>query len=378
MAIWNEEHQMFRDAMRQFVSAEIVPHYDQWEKDGIVAREAWLKAGAMGFLSMDVPEQYGGMGVDDFRFHAIVIEELSRANCNSIGFAIHTDMSVPYILRLGTEEQKRRWLPDAVDGTGIVAIAMTEPNAGSDLRGIRTTAVRDGGDFVINGQKTFISNGILADRVVVFAKTDPDSGSRGMSLFVVERGMDGFERGRNLEKAGLHAQDTAELYFDNVRVSADHLLGELGQGFFYLMHGLPRERLALAIGGLANAEAAFEWTLMYVKERTAFGRPIGKFQHSRFAMAEMKTELTIARTFIDACIMALVEGSLSAEKAAMAKYWITDLQNRVVDQCLQLHGGYGYMEEYPIARAWRDARVQRIYGGTNEIMKEVIGRSLGL
>ncbi|MCO5184697.1 MAG: acyl-CoA dehydrogenase family protein [Anaerolineae bacterium] len=378
MAIWNEEHQMFRDAMRQFVSAEIVPHYDQWEKDGIVAREAWLKAGAMGFLSMDVPEQYGGMGVDDFRFHAIVIEELSRANCNSIGFAIHTDMSVPYILRLGTEEQKRRWLPDAVDGTGIVAIAMTEPNAGSDLRGIRTTAVRDGGDFVINGQKTFISNGILADRVVVFAKTDPDSGSRGMSLFVIERGMDGFERGRNLEKAGLHAQDTAELYFDNVRVSADHLLGELGQGFFYLMHGLPRERLALAIGGLANAEAAFEWTLMYVKERTAFGRPIGKFQHSRFAMAEMKTELTIARTFIDACIMALVEGSLSAEKAAMAKYWITDLQNRVVDQCLQLHGGYGYMEEYPIARAWRDARVQRIYGGTNEIMKEVIGRSLGL
>lgn len=378
MAIWNEEHQMFRDAMRQFVSAEIVPHYDQWEKDGIVAREAWLKAGAMGFLSMDVPEQYGGMGVDDFRFHAIVIEELSRANCNSIGFAIHTDMAVPYILRLGTEEQKRRWLPGAVDGTGIVAIAMTEPNAGSDLRGIRTTAVRDGGDFVINGQKTFISNGILADRVVVFAKTDPDSGSRGMSLFVVERGMDGFERGRNLEKAGLHAQDTAELYFDNVRVSAEHLLGELGQGFFYLMHGLPRERLALAIGGLANAEAAFEWTLMYVKERTAFSRPIGKFQHSRFAMAEMKTELTIARTFIDACIMALVEGSLSAEKAAMAKYWVTDLQNRVVDQCLQLHGGYGYMEEYPIARAWRDARVQRIYGGTNEIMKEVIGRSLGL
>lgn len=378
MPIWNEEHQMFCEALRQFVSAEITPHYDQWEKDGIVAREAWLKAGAMGFLSMDVPETYGGLGVDDFRFHAIVSEELARASCNGVGFAIHTDMSVPYILRHGNDEQKRRWLPGAVDGTGIVAIAMTEPNAGSDLRGIRTTAIRDGDDFIINGQKTFISNGILADRVVVFAKTDPDAGSRGMSLFVVERGMDGFERGRNLEKAGLHAQDTAELYFDNVRVSAENLLGELGQGFFYLMHGLPRERLALAIGGMANAEAAFEWTLAYVKERTAFGRPIGAFQHSRFAMAEMKTELTIARTFVDDCIVALVEKRLSAEKAAMAKYWVTDLQNRVVDQCLQLHGGYGYMEEYPIARAWRDARVQRIYGGTNEIMKEVIGRSLGL
>jgi acyl-CoA dehydrogenase len=378
MTIWNEEHKMFREAFRQFVSAEITPNYDQWEKDGIVAREAWLKAGEMGFLSMDVPEAYGGMEVDDYRFHAIVSEELARANCNGVGFAIHTDMSVPYILRHGSAAQKQRWLPGAIDGTGIVAIAMTEPNAGSDLRGIRATAVRDGDDYIINGQKTFISNGILADRIVVFAKTDPDAGSRGMSLFVVERGMAGFERGRNLEKAGLHAQDTAELYFDNVRVSAENLLGEPGQGFYALMHGLPRERLSLAIAGIANAEAAFEWTLDYVKERTAFGQPIGKFQHSRFAMAEMKTELTIARTFIDDCIMALVEGMLSAEKAAMAKYWVTDLQNRVVDKCLQLHGGYGYMEEYPIARAWRDARVQRIYGGTNEIMKEVIGRSLGI
>lgn len=372
------EQQMLREAVRQFAAAEIAPFYDGWEREGIVSRDVWRAAGNAGLLCFDVPEAYGGSGMADFRPSAIVIEELARLNYNSIGFAIHSEMAVPYILRHGNAAQQARWLPELAAGAKIAAIAMSEPGTGSDLASIRTTALPDGDGFVLNGQKTFISNGILSDIVVVVAKTDPDGGARGVSLFVVERGMDGFTRGRNLEKVGLHAQDTAELFFDNVRVPADNLLGDLGQGFYYLMQGLPRERLALALGGQANAEAVFEWTLAYVKERTAFGRPIGKFQNSRFRMAEMRTELALGRAFLEQCIDALGAGRLTAETAAMAKYWITDMQWRIVDQCLQLHGGYGYMEEYPVARAWRDARAQRIYGGTNEIMKEVIGRSLGL
>ncbi len=376
------EQIMFRNALRHFVEKEIVPHYEEWEQAGIVPRSIWEAAGALGFLGMDVPEDYGGMGETDFRFSAIVAEELARAGAQGVGFSVHTDMSVPYLTRLGTDAQKARWLPGAVDGTGIVAIAMTEPGAGSDLQAIRTTAIRgtddDGEHYIVNGQKTFISNGILADVVVAVAKTDPTQRAKGMSLLVIERGMEGFERGRNLDKMGMHAQDTAELFFNNVRVPAENLLGEEGKGFAYLMHGLAKERLSLAVAGVAHAESAFEHTLRYVKERTAFGKPIGTFQHSRFVLAEMATELEIARTFIDQCILELVAGNLTAEKAAMAKYWCTDTQMKVLDRCVQLHGGYGYMREYFVARAYVDGRAQPIYGGTNEIMKEVIGRSLGL
>ncbi len=376
------EQLMFRNALRNFVEKEIVPHHEEWETAGIVPRSIWAAAGALGFLSMDVPEEYGGMGEPDYRFSAMVAEELARANANGVGFAVHSDMAVPYITRLGTEAQKARWLPGAVDGTGIVAIAMTEPGAGSDLQGIRATAVRatdDQGDhYIVNGQKTFISNGILADVVIVVVKTDPSQRSRGMSLVVVERGMDGFERGRNLDKIGMHAQDTAELFFVNVRVPAENLLGEEGKGFSYLMQGLAKERLTLAVGAVANAEAVLAHTLRYVKERTAFGKPIGTFQNSRFVLAEIATELEVTRTFIDQCILDLVAGTLTPEKAAMAKYWCTDVQSRALDRCLQLHGGYGLMREYFVARAFVDARAQPIYGGTNEIMKEVIGRSLGL
>ncbi|MCA9941614.1 MAG: acyl-CoA dehydrogenase family protein [Anaerolineales bacterium] len=372
------EHRMFQDAVRRFVEREIAPHHEQWEAEGIVPRELWRQAGELGFLCMDVPEAYAGMGVNDFRYSAIIIEELARVNATGPGFAIHTDMVTPYIIRHGSEEQKQRWLPRLAAGEMIGAVAMTEPNTGSDLAGVQTTAVRQGDHYVLNGQKTFISNGILSDLVVVVAKTDVNAGSRGVSLLVVERGMEGFERGRNLDKIGIHAQDTAELFFHNVRVPRENLLGQEGHGFYYLMQGLPRERLTIALTAVASAEAALAWTLQYCQERTAFGQPIGKFQNSRFALAEMHTEVEIGRVFIDHCIEAHNAGTLTAEKAAMAKYWTTDMQWRVTDQCLQLHGGYGYMLEYPIARAFRDCRAQRIYGGTNEIMKEVIGRALGV
>lgn len=373
----NDEHRMFQEAVRRFVEGEIAPYHQQWEAEGIVPRELWRQAGALGFLCLDAPEAYGGMGVPDFRYSAIVIEELARVNATGPGFAIHSDMVVPYITKYGTEAQKQRWLPRLATGEWIAAVAMTEPNTGSDLAGVQTTAVRRGDHYVLNGQKTFISNGILSDLVVVVAKTDPQAGSRGVSLLVVERGMAGFARGRNLEKIGIHAQDTAELFFHDVEVPAENLLGQEGHGFYYLMQGLPRERLTIAISAVAAAEAALAWTMQYCRERTAFGQPIGKFQNSRFALAEMHTEVEIGRVFLDHCIMLHNAGQLSAEKAAMAKYWTTDMQWRVTDQCLQLHGGYGYMTEYPIARAFRDCRAQRIYGGTNEIMKEVVGRALG-
>jgi long-chain-acyl-CoA dehydrogenase len=326
---------------------------------------------------MDIPEQYGGMGEKDYRYSAIITEELARAGASGVGLSIHTDMVVPYISRFGTDEQKARWLPKTISGDWIGAIAMTEPNTGSDLAAIETLAILKGDHFLLNGQKTFISNGLLNDFVIVAAKTDPEEGAHGVSLFLVERGMDGYERGRNLEKIGLHAQDTAELFFRDVKVPVDNLLGEEGQGFGYLMQGLPRERLSMAVGGIASAEAALEETIEYCKERIAFGRPIGTFQNSRFKLAEMSTEVEIGRVFVDHCIMRYNEGMLAVELAAMAKWWISDLQNQVIDQCLQLHGGYGYMKEYPIAKAYIDARAQPIYGGTNEIMKEIIGRSLG-
>lgn len=375
--ILTDEHLMFRDAFRRFVAAEIVPHHEQWEKDGIVSRELWQKAGASGFLCMDVDEAYGGMGEKDFRYNTLISEELIRVGASGPGFPVHTDMIVPYINHYGTEEQKQRWLPGLVSGEKITAIAMSEPNTGSDVAGIQTTAVRQNNHYLINGQKTFISNGILNDLVIVAAKTNPDAGAHGVSLIVVERGMEGYERGCNLEKVGMHAQDTAELYFRDVVVPVENLLGEENMGFMYLMQRLPQERLTIAVSAIPAAETALKMTIAYCQERTAFGRPIGKFQNSRFKLAEMKTEIEIGRTFIDHCIMLHNKGELSVEQAAMAKWWSTDMQVRVIDQCLQLHGGYGYMLEYPIAKAYIDSRAQRIYGGTNEIMKEIIGRSMG-
>lgn len=368
---------MFRDSVRQFVQKEIQPFHDQWEKDGIVSRSVWKKAGQHGFLCMEAPEEYGGTGLKDFRYNSIVAEEMVYGGVHGPGFILQNDVMQPYFLKYFNEEQKKRWLPGLVSGDIISAIAMTEPATGSDLASISTTAKKKGDHYVLNGSKTFITNGILSDLVIVVAKTDPEAGHGGISLLVVERGMEGFTRGKNLEKIGLKAQDTAELFFEDVVVPEENLLGQEGMGFYYLMDNLPQERLSIAVTGIAAAEIFLEWTTTYCKERKAFGRPIGKFQNSRFALAEMKTEITIGRTFVDQCILELNAGELTVEKAAMSKYWITDLQCRVVDQCLQLHGGYGFMSEYPIARAFTDSRVQRIYGGTNEIMKEIIGRAMG-
>ena len=378
--LFTEEHHLFRDTFRHFVEKEIVPYNEQWEKDGIVSREMWLKAGEQGFLGLDVPEKYGGSGINDVSFSAIITEELARAGVVSAGAGIglHNDIVIPYFLEYGSEEQKQRWLPGMCAGELITAIAMSEPNTGSDLAAVQTTALRQGEHYLLNGAKTFITNGILSDVVVVVAKTDPEKRHKGISLLVVERGMPGFTRGRKLEKMGLKAQDTAELFFEDVSVPVANLLGDEGQGFYYLMRKLAKERLQVAIQAVAACEVALEITLQYCKERTAFGQPIGSFQNSRFKLAEMKTEIEIARVFVDRCIEELNASTLTAETAAMAKWWTSDLQKRVLDQCVQLHGGYGYMLEYPIARAYLDARVQSIYAGTNEIMKEIIGRSMGV
>ena len=371
-----DEHIMFRDSVREFIKRDIAPYHEQWEKDEIVPRDIWLKAGENGFLCMDVPVEYGGMGIDDYRYLAIFAEELAAARVHGPGFGITNELVVPYMMAFATREQKERWLPKMATGECITALAMSEPNAGSDLQSVQTTAVREGDYYIVNGQKTFITNGILSDLVIVYCKTTPGARARGTSLLVVERGMDGFERGRNLEKVGLHAQDTAELFFHDVKVPVANRLGEEGQGFYYLMHNLPQERLAIAVGSIGMAEAALEQTIAYCQERTAFGRPIGKFQNSRFKLAEMKTELQIGRVYLDHCIMLQCEKKLTAVEAAMAKWWCSDLAKRVIDQCVQLHGGYGYMLEYPIAKFYLDIRVRPIYGGTNEIMKEIIGRSL--
>lgn len=378
--LFTEEHTLFRDTFRHFVEKEMVPYNEQWEKDGLVSRELWLKAGEQGFLGLCVPEEYGGAGVDDFVYSAIIAEETARVGVSSagMGMGLHNDIVLPYLLAYGTEEQKQRWLPDMCAGKLITAIAMTEPNTGSDLAAVRTTAVRHGDAYVLNGQKTFITNGILSDVVIVVAKTDPEEKHKGISLIVVERGMDGFKRGRKLDKMGLKSQDTAELYFEDVQVPTLNLLGQEGRGFYYLMSQLAQERLSVGISAIAACETALEWTLEYCKERTAFGQRIGSFQNSRFKLAEMKTEIQIGRVFIDRCIEELNARTLTPETAAMAKWWASDLQKRVMDQCVQLFGGYGYMLEYPIARAYLDARVQSIYAGTNEIMKEIIGRSLGV
>ncbi|HEY1853261.1 MAG TPA: acyl-CoA dehydrogenase family protein [Solirubrobacterales bacterium] len=375
----DETHEMFRAAVRTFMEREVVPHHERWEREGVVDRELFLKAGAAGYLGMDVPERYGGGGVEDFRYNAIFREEAARAlvAISATRVSLHNDVCIPYFLS-ADDEQRQRWLPGLCDGTLVSAIAMTEPTAGSDLASMRTTAERDGDHYVINGAKTMISNGINCDLVIVACKTDPGERHRGVSLIVAEADTPGFQRGRNLKKVGQWSADTAELFFDDMRVPAGNLLGEEGTGFRQLMEKLPRERLSIAVDAVAQAQAAFDLTLTYVKDREAFGRPIGTFQHNRFSMAEMRTEIDIAKVFVDRQIDALNRGELSIETAAEAKWWSTELCKRVVDQCLQLHGGYGYMEEYPIAGAWRDARIMTIYGGTTEIMKEIIGRGLGL
>jgi alkylation response protein AidB-like acyl-CoA dehydrogenase len=376
--LFDPEHEAFRDTVRRFCEKEIVPHHAAWEEAGIVPRELWTAAGAHGLLGFMMPEEYGGGGVSDYRFNAVLAEELTRAHASGVGFLLHTDLVSGYLLSYATTEQKQRWLPRFCSGETITALAMTEPGAGSDLQGMRTTALRDGDHYVLNGQKTFISNGINADLVIVAAKTDPTKGYDGISLLVVERGMPGFERGRNLDKIGLKAQDTAELFFEDVRVPAANLLGGEGAGFVHLMEKLPQERLAIAVVAAVGCETMLASTLDYCRQRTAFGRPIGSFQNSRFALAEMATETQIARVFVDRCIEELNRGALSVEDAAMAKWWTTELQKRVADRCLQLHGGYGFMTEYSIARDFLDSRVQTIYGGTTEVMKEIIGRTLGV
>lgn len=376
--LFEAEHDLFRESFRAFLDRHVAPHHEEWEKAKIVDRSIWLEAGKQGFLGMAVPEEYGGGGNPDFRYNTIVTEEVTAGRYSGLGFGLHNDVCAPYLLELCTEEQKQRWLPGFCTGELITAIAMTEPGTGSDLQGIKTRAVRQGDHYVLNGSKTFITNGINSDLVIVAAKTDPNERHKGMSLLVVERGMDGFERGRNLDKIGLHAQDTAELFFNDVRVPAENLLGSEGQGFFQLVNNLPQERLGIAAAGVAHARAALGWTLAYCKERTAFGQPIGSFQNSRFKLAEMATEVEIGQTFVDRCVLELMEGTLTAETAAMAKWWCTEMQKRTVDTCLQLHGGYGYMLEYPVATAYLDARITTIYGGTTEIMKEVIGRSMGV
>ena len=375
--IFDEDHKLYRGAVREFIDAEIAPYHETWEQDGIVSREVWLAAGASGHLCHSVAEDFGGAGVADFRFPVVLMEEMAHSLASGPGFAVHSEMVVPYIQEHASKEQKRRWLPGCVDGSLITAVAMSEPGTGSDLAGIATRAERDGDSYVLNGAKTFISNGQLADLVVVVARTSDDP-HRGLTLLAVERGMEGFGRGQNLAKVGMKAQDTSELFFDNVRVPVENRIGEEGAGFFYLMSGLERERMSIAVGAVAAAEKAFHLTKDYVSTRTAFGRTIGKFQNSRFLMAEMATEIQVARVFIDHCTLELVKGRLTADTAAMAKWWTTELQLRVIDRGVQLHGGYGYMTEYAIARMYADSRAQTIYGGTTEIMKELIGRGLGL
>jgi alkylation response protein AidB-like acyl-CoA dehydrogenase len=376
--IFTEEHEAFRGMVREFIAREVAPYHEQWERDKVVSRDVWLAAGRAGLLGIDIDEKFGGGGNADFRYYAIMDEEFARAGATGLGFFVHNDMIGRYLDRLCTQEQRERWLPGYCSGELIAAIAMTEPGAGSDLQGIRTTAVRDSGHYVVNGQKTFITNGQLCDLVIVVARTSPEAGHRGISLLVVEAGMPGFSRGRNLDKIGMHAQDTSELFFSDVRVPAANLLGEEGGGFVALMENLPRERITIGVFALAVAEKAFEDTLAYAKQRTAFGQPIGSFQHSKFVLAEMATELAVARAFTDRAIMAHCADELTTQEASMVKWWNTELCNRVTDRCVQLHGGYGYMREYPVARAWADSRVQSIFGGTTEIMKEIIGRGLGL
>ncbi|MEN9544291.1 MAG: hypothetical protein RLZZ598_1124 [Pseudomonadota bacterium] len=373
--LFSEEHQQFRDTVRRFMEQDVAPHHEAWEEQGYVDRAVWLKAGANGFLCPTMPEALGGVGVDRL-FSVVLFEEQFRINATGLGFGLHSEIVAPYLLHYGSDELQQRYLPRMASGEMIGAIAMSEPAAGSDLQGVRTTAVRRGDHYLLNGSKTFITNGWLCDLVIVVAKTDPALGAKGISLFVVDTTMPGFNKGKRLKKVGMKAQDTSELFFDNVQVPVENLLGAEGSGFASLMQELPWERMQIAITSIASAEAALEWTLAYTRERKAFGQEVFKFQNTRFTLAELATEVQIGRVFVDRCIELVLQNRLDTATASMAKSWCTDLQFKVLDACVQLHGGYGYMWEYPVARAWADARVQRIYGGTNEIMKEVISRSL--
>ncbi|MDH4047029.1 MAG: acyl-CoA dehydrogenase family protein [Gammaproteobacteria bacterium] len=375
--IFEEEHEMFRDSVRSFMKNEIQPHTDRWHEQGIVDREAFLKAGEQGLLLMWADEKYGGAGVSDFRYEQILLEENARFGDAGFFMTLHNRLVGPYIGELGTEEQKARWLPKCISGEYILAVAITEPGAGSDVAGLRTRAEDKGDHYLLNGSKTYISNGINADLVVVVARTDPNS-SHGLSLFVVERGMEGFERGRNLKKMGLKSQDTAELFFNNVKVPKENLLGEANRGFYHLMHFLAEERLLGAVGYVAASDAAFDITMDYIRERKAFGQAIADFQNTRFKMADMRTEIDIAQSFVDRCVEEHNEGKLSADDAAKAKLYTSELEGRVMDNCVQLHGGAGYMDEYPICRMYLNARISRIYAGSSEIMREIIARSIGL
>jgi alkylation response protein AidB-like acyl-CoA dehydrogenase len=378
--IFDDEHEAFRASFASFIAAEITPHYMEWEEAGIAPHELYGKAGEYGFVGLAIAEEFGGGGTSDFRFNQVIAEELAAAGIGGagLGLTLHNDITTPYFVEYLNEEQSQRWLPGVASGALVTAIAMTEPGTGSDLAGIVTTAIRDGDEYILNGSKTFITNGINADLVIVAAKTDPKERHAGVSLMVVERGMAGFERGRNLDKIGMHSQDTAELFFTDVRVPVANLLGDEGKGFNYLTSNLAQERLSIAITGVASARAALDWTVEYVQERVAFGKPISTFQNTKFVLAEVKTEVDIAQAYVDQCVLALNAGTLSPADAAQAKYWCTELQLRAGDRCLQLFGGYGYMTEYPIARNYADARVTTIYGGTTEVMKTIIAKDLGL
>jgi alkylation response protein AidB-like acyl-CoA dehydrogenase len=377
---FDEEHDQFRATVRRWLAAEVAPHSEEWDKAGLVPRELFLQAGELGFLGMAVPEEYGGGGVEDFRYNQVIDEELQYAGlgASGLGMSLHNDICLPYFLKYCNEEQAKRWMPGIVSGELITAVAMTEPGIGSDLGNMSTSAIRDGDVYMVNGSKTFITNGINSDLVITAVKTDPSLKHKGISLIILERGMEGFERGRNLDKLGLHAQDTAELFFTDVKVPVENRLGEEGRGFAYLVDNLAQERMSIATAGVSGAQAALNWTLAYVKDRKAFGQPIGSFQNTRFVLANLAAEVEVGTAFLDRAVAELNAGRLTVEEAAMAKLWCTELQKRAVDQCLQLFGGYGYMTEYPIARAYADARVTTIYGGTSEIMKEIIGRGLGL
>ncbi|MGV3487455.1 MAG: acyl-CoA dehydrogenase family protein, partial [Tuberibacillus sp.] len=374
-----DDHHMFRQSVRKFLEKEAAPYYEQWEEDRLIPRDFWLKMGEQGFLCPWVDEAYGGLEAD-FGYSVVLNEELERIGTGLVGVGLHNDIVVPYLSSYGTDEQKRRWLPKCITGEMITAIAMTEPGAGSDLAGIQTTARRDGDHYILNGQKTFITNGINADLVVVVVKTNPDArpAHRGISLIAVERGTPGFSRGRQLNKIGLHSQDTAELFFEDARVPAENLLGEEGKGFYYLMEKLQQERLIVAIGAQIAAEEMLKMTLDYVKERKAFGQAIAQFQNTQMKMAEMATEIKIGRTFVDDVISRHMAGEQIVTEVSMAKWWLTDMARRTATTCMQLHGGYGYMEEYPIARRYRDIPVASIYAGTNDIMKNIIAKNMGL
>jgi acyl-CoA dehydrogenase len=378
--VFTEEQEHLRESFARYLDAEVVEAYDQWECDGRIPREVLRRLGELGFLGLAVDERFGGAGIDDFRFNAVLNEEAARRGMTAfaLAFTMQNDVVLPYLLELCNEEQRERWMPGIASGEIVLGIAMSEPQAGSDLQGITTRAERRDGAYVVNGSKTFITNGLNADLIVTVARTGRSGDHTDISLLAVENGTTGYTRGRNLEKLGQHAQDTAELFFDDAVVPAENLLGEEGMGFRYLTHNLAQERTSIAVTALAAARGALERTLAYALDRRAFGRSIGTFQNSRFKLAECRTEVEVAQAFLDRCLEAMAAGELSADEAAMAKYWCSEAQGRVVDACLQLHGGYGYMLEYPIARDYADARISRIYGGTTEIMKEIIGRAMGL